>query len=647
MINFTSRCAKGVGIALVLLLPILAEAKTEQQKQFQKARKALRSGDVSTFNTLKKSLKNYPLAFHLEYDALRRQLSKSPAKVSKKRLVAFAKTSPDPVLTRRVLRQYEKHLVGGGQWSNVLSLYSLNNGLTPGCVKLKARWKTGQLKQFDEEARAQWEKPTRHSGSCAYVFKRLEKQSPVTVQMVWQRIYAAMDKKKIAIAKSTGSYLSKRDRALLEVWTKGHQNPKKYVFDSRIRKDTATNRRIVWHLLDRWARKDIAAARNAWAQIKGRYKFSAPRHYALERKLALRLAWRHKPGAHKALRALPAAGHNEESRAWLVRSALLKEDWGKVSQALKRLTPEERAEESWQYWRARADEAQGRKQTAQKRYETLANKASFHGFLAADRLKRDYNIQQLTAPVDQKRRAHIQTLPAMRRAKEYHALGMSVSARRHWLIAIKGMSEPQLVAAADLAREWKWYDRAILTIAKTQHQSDLRLRFPMPYKDNIRPHSEKHQLDSAWIYGVMRRESAFMHDVRSGVGATGLMQLMPKTAQYVGKKMGRKVRKQDLVLPDLNIALGSYYLRSVLDRFDNHPVLATAAYNAGPGSVNRWLPKGGKRSADIWIDTIPYDETRRYVRAVLSYTAIFEWRMQKPVTRLIKKMPDIQPASAG
>ena len=200
---------------------------------------------------------------------------------------------------------------------------------------------------------------------------------------------------------------------------------------------------------------------------------------------------------------------------------------------------------------------------------------------------------------------------------------------------------PARFAAAELADDWGWADRSVFSVAKTGKKDALELRFPMPHTSEVQKASVKNAIETAWIYGVMRRESGFIEDIRSGAGAVGLMQLMPATAKDVARRQGKK-RVGDLTRAKDNISLGSYYLRYVLNKFNNNQPLATAAYNAGPARVKRWLPREHALSADVWIDTIPYSETRRYVRAVMAYTTIFEWRMNQQVTPLNKRHADNQ-----
>ena len=179
------------------------------------------------------------------------------------------------------------------------------------------------------------------------------------------------------------------------------------------------------------------------------------------------------------------------------------------------------------------------------------------------------------------------------------------------------------------------------TIARTTQRSDYALRFPMPYREHIDTAARVFSLEPALIYGVIRRESAYRKDARSHAGALGLMQLMPSTAQRVADRLGTKVSNGDLLRADVNIRFGAKYFREMLDRFRDHQVLAAAAYNAGPHRVKEWLPDSGSLSSDVWVDTLPFKETRGYVQAVMAYTTIFDWRGGSEIVRLAERMPDI------
>ena len=197
--------------------------------------------------------------------------------------------------------------------------------------------------------------------------------------------------------------------------------------------------------------------------------------------------------------------------------------------------------------------------------------------------------------------------------------------------------------AASIASRWKWYDNAIKTVARTPHRKDYNLRFPMPFRQQVLANAREQGLDLSIVYGLMRRESLFDPLARSRVGALGLMQLMPATARRVAKTLGwGKPETDDILEVDNNIRLGTSYFRSVLDRFDANVPLAAAAYNAGPKNVKRWLPEEQSLPADLWIETVPYKETRNYVQAVLAYATIFDKHLKQPV-RISSRMADVQP----
>ena len=215
-------------------------------------------------------------------------------------------------------------------------------------------------------------------------------------------------------------------------------------------------------------------------------------------------------------------------------------------------------------------------------------------------------------------------------------------ARREWYYATRALDKGELRAAALIARENGWLDQAIFTLAKTGYWDDLKLRFPLKYRELVSSEAESNALDMAWIYAVIRQESAFMHDARSQVGAMGLMQLMPSTARTVARKVLKRKSpaKREIISPALNIALGSAYLKQLKQQLGDNPVLATAAYNAGPHRVNKWLP-AGSLSADIWVELVPFKETRRYLRRVLSYMVIYDKRLGREPRRLKERMKPV------
>jgi soluble lytic murein transglycosylase len=301
------------------------------------------------------------------------------------------------------------------------------------------------------------------------------------------------------------------------------------------------------------------------------------------------------------------------------------------------------SKEVWQYWLSRAYQETGQTTKAKLGFEMLANERSYYGFLAADIAKKPYHLAHTDTPVGQLSLDKQKNNPGIQRAIELHEHERFIDARREWNYATKGLVNGDLQAASLVAEEAGWHDQAIFTLAKTAYWDDLELRFPLHHDDLINEAAKDFKLDPSWIYAVIRQESAFRQDARSHVGAVGLMQLMPSTARRVAKGMlnQRAPKTKQLLEAETNISLGSAYLNQLSEQYNGNIILATAGYNAGPLNVDRWLGET-ELPADVWVELIPFHETHRYVRSVLSYMVIYDKRRGKKITRLsdrIKAIP--------
>ena len=316
-----------------------------------------------------------------------------------------------------------------------------------------------------------------------------------------------------------------------------------------------------------------------------------------------------------------------------LQAALQENDWQWALQTIKALSPEEQKQEQWRYWHSRALIELGRKLEGRKLLQSLAKERSYYGFLAAQRLGDKPNLAHMALQADQQLVETLAKRPGLKRALELIKLDRPLLARQEWNLALVGAGQEELKAAARLAQQWEWPSQSILTLARLRQWNDLELRFPLAHKQAITDQAKDHGIDIAWIYAILRQESAFMSDAKSSAGARGLMQLMPKTAKQVAKELKQSpVKLEDLYQPEVNIKLGAGYLNKVYRQLQESPVLATAAYNAGPHRVRSWLPEQSQAS-DIWIETIPFRETREYLKRVLAYTVIYSYRLgDLPIT---------------
>ncbi len=344
---------------------------------------------------------------------------------------------------------------------------------------------------------------------------------------------------------------------------------------------------------------------------------------------------------------------------WYARAALRQGDWTRVLAAIAAMSPETAAQPVWQYWRARGLLADNLGEAAQQQAHTLlegiAGLRGFYEMLALEELGLPILPPPTPEPLTELEKAAAQANPGLQRALAAINLGLRSEGVREWnystnLHSPGGMSERELLAAADLACRWEVWDRCINTSERTKGQIDLTQRFPMPHKQAVVERSKAIGLDPAYVYGLIRQESRFIVEARSGVGASGLMQVMPATARWTAKKIGLTgFKPQHITDRDTNIAIGTGYLKLVLDDFAGSMPLAAAAYNAGPSRPRAWRGQSGAPSmeAAIWAETIPFTETRDYVKKVLANTTIYAAMLSGKTQSLKAKLGKVGPRDAA
>jgi soluble lytic murein transglycosylase len=343
-------------------------------------------------------------------------------------------------------------------------------------------------------------------------------------------------------------------------------------------------------------------------------------------------AWRHNEDGLARLKRIAVEDRTKEGNAWLARLAMRSQDWPALLEASTALESAEGLEDEWDtwlYWQGRSLENLKKTAEAQSVYERLAKNSTYYGFLAADRVGLEYaNLAE--APPDRSQRMQgIQKLAVYQRWQEWNALGERSQARKEWFRLLQAMDKEGVLAAAELALKQKDANLAIWTVSKVKDWNSVDVRFPLMYEQIVMDQARSQGIRPEWILGIMRRESAFDASAESGAKALGLMQLMPGTARDVGRQMGMQVvAKEDILQPDVNVKLGSAYLRDMLKRFSGNYAQATAAYNAGPGRIPKWAPEQ-TIAADQWVESIPFDETRKYVRAVMAYTTVYDHKLNK------------------
>lgn len=631
----------------VTALPAVAyetDALLAQRTTFKDAEQALQKGKTNLYRKLKTSLKDYPLYPYLEYEELQRRISSTKDSQISKFLERHANTP----LAGMLRSSWLNHLARNGRWKTFLQFYQPSSSTKRSCRYLHALIKTGRRQEALRQVEPLWLHGRSQPSVCDPVFDIWRQAGMLTTALTWQRIELALEARQTRLARYLGRFLPQQERPWLERWLEVYRNPKQVLQQKAFLGTHPYKGQILLHGIKRLARKDGFAAYQGWRILKERYAFSPEQQAEAERALAFALIRDQHPDTLDYLANSPPGRADLSLHEARIRAALMYRDWARVLEWIKDLPEGYRSSERWTYWRARALEAQGQTADANRLYRRVSKERSYYGFLAADRLGGDYYLDHIPLEIrDQVLASQISALPGIQRARELYALGRLVPARREWQAVTRNMGDRKLQAASKLAHDWGWHDRAIFSLARTGYWDDLELRFPLKHRQHVERQAKGQRLESAWVFAVLRQESAFISDARSHAGALGLMQLMPRTAHQMMRKLPRRPSgpvKKLLLQPDMNIRLGTAYLRQVLNELGQHTILATAAYNAGPHRVKSWLPEQDT-PADLWVETVPFKETRTYLRRVMAYTVIYEQRLGLKPMRLQQRMPPVRALS--
>ena len=341
--------------------------------------------------------------------------------------------------------------------------------------------------------------------------------------------------------------------------------------------------------------------------------------------LALGLAWDRRPEALELFARVAPEHVDDYALGWLARAALWAGDFALARDAIAKMSPAQQGETRWRYWAARAAEQAGERREARELYRSVLPTDNYYAAMAAAHLGERMTPGQTSVPVDDERIVRIARLEPFVRARELFHVRMPAEAAAEWRDGSALLDADDGRQSIHLAMSWGWYDVAVATATSHRIFDDYRLLYPRPYDEAVAAAAALADLDPALLYAVVRQESLYRADAASAAGAFGLAQLRPDTARRIARRLARpEPSRADLLVPEINLALGAAELRSLLDEFAGQLPLALAGYNAGPNAARRWLP-ASPLDADVWIENIPYNETRDYVQRVLWHSLVFSW----------------------
>ncbi|QFU76232.1 murein transglycosylase [Halioglobus maricola] len=602
---------------------VSGEQLNAERQDYSRAVEAIDKGQWTEYRQLRPGLDDYPLAIYLDY----RQLTREPKHVRASEARRFIDLSADTPLPNRFLANYLTRAGRERRWDDFLTVKPDEpNSIELKCYYFRAKLATGDPLAAWEGAERLWVHGKSRPKQCDPLFDAWLKADQLSDEVVWARMMKAFEARQGSLMK----YVARKGSSALKPWSDKaiavYGKPAR-MRDVSLPSADARSSELASHGLVYLARYNPAMALDYWYSYEEELSFTAEQTHQVEYAIALRslfaetesnMAWL--PGALDRL--------NEDKLVEIrLRWALGESDWEAVAANLELLSPEARETEGWRYWRARVLQREGKADAANTILVALAQERDFYGFLAADALGKPYAFNHDSLVLESARTEPLKAMPGVQRVGEFYYHEEERNAHSEWYkMLIDAPEAEDKQALAQLAANEGWHSLAINAAAKAKAWDALDWRFPTPHQEVFKHHATVQQVPSTELMAIARRESAFFPEARSPVGARGLMQVMPATGKQVAAGLGRPHSSAALYEVEHNVLLGSAYYRQLLDRFDGNRIFALAAYNAGPHRVERWRNNSRETlPVDVWIETIPFKETRNYVKNVLSYNVVFQY----------------------
>jgi soluble lytic murein transglycosylase len=629
-----------VGVAAAILYPAsdaLADRQAERET-FRQGWAAASRGDQAGTLTAIIALPDYPLTPYLEFELLRQRLDRVPEVVMEQFLARYRDWSFASSLETNWLRSLGRH----GEFE-ALSVHGRGStDVEVQCYLGRADLAAGRTDDLADRVQQLWLVGQSRPRACDALFAWWRRHGHLRPDLAWQRFHLALRAGETDLARYLRRYLDSDQRHWADLWLSMQARPNQALRQARQWNDHEQARLIISTGLRNLARSDWERASTLWSSLEPHFDWSEDDRHRIEREVALYQAVALDADALARIDALPDSVIDQQMLEWRTRSALATGNWTEVLASIQAMPLSEQARPRWRYWRGRAL-AGLQRADAVMAYASLAAEANYYGFLAASRLGQDLTLCSEDLRADAALQRRLMRDAEFERALELNQVGLNGHARRTWIRVARRLSRDELHQAALLAAGQGWNDRAISALGSTGTLQAYPWRFPLVEKGRVSSASQRWQVESALVYGLMRAESAMQADALSPAGARGLLQLMPTTASAVARRNGLPYNhSRDLMDPAVNIPLGVAHLSELQQRYNGQWIHVAAAYNAGINAVARWLDSRPFLEPDIWLETLPFFETRDYVPRVLAFATIYEWQMQQSPTVLVRNiLPDL------
>jgi soluble lytic murein transglycosylase len=612
-------------------LPLSAPTSTRQYEQrslYIQAKDAIRNARFADYRKHRAALDDYVIAPYLDYHYLRATISKTRTRT----VTSFLKNQADLPATPLLKRAWLRSLGRNRQWQTYLKHYDGEPGADLQCYELRARYGTGRKKEALSKVGPIWTVPESLPKACDPLFKAWIASGGLTDERVWERLTLALRDNERSLARYLVTLTADSTKPMAQTFYGAHTQPEKSHRAAQLQQDSERGRMIVLHAAERLLRRDDARNAEQLWQARTQWDFSEEQRRAFEDALTV---------AKASKGAFPSTVPNTLEPSLVERlaeTAIRQQRWEQALLWIDALPFAQSEQSRWRYWRNRArDASEGMTERVRSGYESLALERHYYGFLAAERVDAPAMLNEDNFDPDPIVLAQLHSRADLARALELYAVGERIAATREWVALLPELAPDERANAAYLAREIGWLRQSIHAANAAGIHNDLIARFPVAHMVEYRRMSHMTGVPLTLLLAITRQESAFDPQARSHANARGLMQLLPTTAEWVARRARlSRPTSSALYRPSTNIEIASHYLAMLLQRFNGSRPLAAAAYNAGERRVDRWIAERAGEPMDVWIENIPFRETRNYVQNVMAFSQVYAQKLNgdQPVPTL-------------
>ncbi len=606
-----------VAVLCSFLCITLGHASVAEKRQlFLQAEKSLSSQNLREYFNYKQQLLDYPLIAYLEFNEL---LEGTPPRSQLEQFVQDYPLFPHRnLIIDSLLKIYKEE----EDWH---AIFDQTTEAQQPCLHLEAGYHLEKdFSYLSSLAEKIWLSGKNLDDECVEFLRASRFDFYNEPTLVWRRLVAAYERNNLRLVQQLAPYIAKEHQKAYNLWQTARRNKRRILVYANQMENQPHYNDVLAYVLTHYPQKRAAEGYSHYDRLAQRFSFNPKQQKNIVYYLGLHMTIN---GNRKALELMQQINPNllnEEEHQWRARSSIKFQDWSSLLEFIADFPPHLRQQARWQFWEGYGLKKQGKYNRAIVLYRQAAKDRSFYGFYAAEEagVKKSLNYK----PSTPKEADSIVHSPAFLRYLELKRIGRDGQAISEWFSMLDKLNFDQLLFLANVAFVLDDYYLTFVTFTRARYWDDLLRRFPTPYRNLVESVAKENHMSPALIYAIMRTESSFRPAVRSHAGAVGLMQVLPSTGREIARKHKYK-KRVNLTDPEVSLELGSYYMREILRRYHGNQVLAIASYNAGPNAVRDWLPQKKSLPAIEWIETVPYGETRDYIRSIFFAQVIFQWRL--------------------